>query len=240
MEWTDNGILLATRRHGESQTIVSFLTEQHGRHAGIMRLSRKTNAALQPGTFARITWKARLSEHLGTWSLEETQSLWVNSFHKPAALTVMMAACAWLDLVTPERDPVPRLYTALQTLISELNQPDLGQKYVDFELCLLREIGFGLQLSHCAVTGKRDNLHYVSPRTGRAVTKEVGKAYHERLLELPAFLTTKDKTADSQQISLGLKLTGYFLQRHALGPYKRSMPPARERLGYLAIASNSR
>ncbi|MEN8237176.1 MAG: DNA repair protein RecO [Pseudomonadota bacterium] len=236
MEWTDSGILLSTRRHGESQEIVTFLTEHRGRYAGILRRSRKINAALQPGTQARLVWKARLSEHLGAWTIEETQSRWISSFHKPAALTVLLAACTWLDFVTPEREPAPRLYDALHKLIVELDQPDLGGKYVNFELCLLREIGFGLQLSHCAVTGEQENLGYVSPRTGRAVTKEVGKAYHDRLLELPAFLTTKDQVADAQQISLGLKLTGYFLQRYALGPYQRSMPPARARLDHLSFA----
>lgn len=237
MQWSDNGILLSTRRHGEQQAIATFLTLEHGRHAGILRLSRKTTAILQPGTHARLTWKARLSEHLGAWTIEETQSQWANSFHKPAALTVLMAACSWLDVVTPEREPAPRLYAALQKLIAELDQPGLGQRYVDFELCLLREVGFGLQLSHCAVTGEQENLEYVSPRTGRAVTKEVGKAYHERLLKLPAFLTTKDQEADAKQISLGLKLTGYFLQRYALGSYQKSMPAARERLGCFAFGT---
>ncbi len=237
MEWSDNGILLSTRRHGESQAIVTFLTEEHGRHAGILRRSRKLNAALQPGTHARITWKARLSEHLGAWSLEETKSQWVHSFHNPAALTVLIAACAWLDMVTPEREPVPHLYTALQTLINQLDQPNLGRRYIEFELCLLREVGFGLQLSHCAVTGEKENLEYVSPRTGRAVTGAVGKEYRDRLLELPAFLTAEDQVVDAQQISMGLKLTGYFLQRYALVSQKQSMPPARERLGYLAFAA---
>ncbi len=230
MEWTDSGVLLSTQRHGESRAIATFLTQNHGRHAGIVRISKKLTTMLQPGTQATVTWKARLSEHLGTWTIETSHCHWVKSFHNPLALTTMTAACAWVEILLPERDPLSEVFEGLQNLLTKLEEPNLLQRYILFELKLLQSIGFGLSLNKCAVTGQQSNLAYVSPRTGRAVTRTVGEPYRERLLPLAQFITQPEITADAQQLQDGLKLTGYFLERFALANTHKHPPIMRQRL----------
>ncbi len=234
MEWHDHGIVVAARRHGESSSIVSILTENQGRHLGVLRTTRKTRALLQAGTEVTATWKARLPEHLGTWSLESTAITCATILNSPASLAALSAACAWTELILPEREQHVAIYKQLSSLLHSLAGPAWWPDYVRFELQLLQDLGFGLDLSYCAATGDTENLTYVSPRTGRAVSRESGRPYHDRLLTLPAFLTDEHQHPDAVSIKDGLRLTGYFMERWVLAQHNSKMPAARKRLcGYV-------
>jgi DNA repair protein RecO (recombination protein O) len=178
----------------------------------------------------RATWRARLPEQLGTFSGELQEACAALLLEHADRLAALGAACPLLEATLPERDPHPLLYNGLNGLISVLQErDDWPEHYVRFELALLAELGFGLDLAACAVTGAAADLAYVSPRTGRAVGRAAAGAYAARLLPLPAFLTGAG-AADPAQIAAGLKLTGAFLQRHLFDAAERPMPGARERL----------
>jgi DNA repair protein RecO (recombination protein O) len=232
MLWEDDGVVLARRLHGESAAVVSVLTAAHGRHAGLVRggAGRRARPVWQPGNRVRATWRARLPEQLGTFSGELQEACAALLLEHADRLAALGAACALLEATLPERDPHPLLYDGVNGLISDLQErDDWPEHYVRFELALLAELGFGLDLAACAVTGAAADLAYVSPRTGRAVGRAAAGAYAARLLPLPAFLTGAG-AADPAQIAAGLKLTGAFLQRHLFDAAERPMPGARERL----------
>ncbi|MBL0941367.1 MAG: DNA repair protein RecO [Alphaproteobacteria bacterium] len=230
MDWMDTGIVLSARAHGESYAIVTLLTEHHGRHAGLIRTSKKTAALLQIGTYVRADWRGRLSEHLGFWTLEPLKITCANLLDRPQALLALSAGCSLIDLVLPDHEAHPLLYRKFLNLLEKLEKPAWQKSYVIFEICMLRELGFGLDLSRCAATGVTDNLMYISPKTGRAVSQEGGKDYAERLLPLPSFIIDLEAEVTPQDFKAGLRLTSYFLERYALEPSNRKMPSARVRL----------
>jgi DNA repair protein RecO (recombination protein O) len=232
MLWQDEGVVLALRRHGESSAVVTLLTAAHGRHAGLVRggAGRRARALYEPGNRLAVTWRARLPEHLGSFTGEARAAVAARLLDRPGRLAALGAACALLEATLPERDPHPLLYNELNELIDVLMHQDAWpERYVRFELALLAELGFGLDLSACAVTGGGDDLAYVSPRTGRAVSRAAAGAYAPRLLPLPAFLLGP-APADAAAIEQGLRLTGAFLQRHLFEAHERPLPVARERL----------
>jgi DNA repair protein RecO (recombination protein O) len=231
MDWTDDGILLSLRRHGETAAVASVLTREHGRHAGLVHggSGKAARAALQTGNRLSLSWKARLADHLGSfsWDLAEASgSLWL---HDPLPLAGLSAACALCDMCLPERQPHRATFDGLAAVIGALGQADWPSLYVRWELGLLAELGFGLDLSACAASGATVGLAYVSPRSGRAVSEQAGAPYRDRLLVLPAFL--KDgSVGDRAAVLDGLGLTGHFLDRHVLAPHGKRLPPARSRL----------
>ena len=232
MEWHDDGIILGLRRHGETSAIVELFTAHHGRHLGLVRggRSRRMQPVLQPGNSVHATWRARLDEHLGSFALEPDILRAAELMQSPTALYAFATLAAHLRLL-PERDPHPelhaRLLAALPQLAGTLSGP---QAVVRFELALLADLGFGLDLTECAATGGRQDLIYVSPKTGRAVSRQAGAAYADRLLPLPAFLRLDGEAADADAIAAGFRLTGYFLNRHVAEPRGIPLPPERERL----------
>lgn len=231
MEWTDQGILLTLRRHGESSVIVTLLTQQHGRHAGLIRggTGKASRGALQPGNRLLVTWKARLAEHLGliTWDiLTPHGTRWLDD---PRRLAGLSAACAMAEATLPEQEPIPAAHDGLAALLESLAEDDWPSLYVQWELGLLAELGYGLDLTRCAATGATDHLVYVSPRSGRAVSAAAGEPYHDRLLPLPRFLLAPQPASQTDVLD-GLRLTGHFLERRVLAPHGRSLPPARARM----------
>ena len=233
MDWNDEGFVLSARRHGENALIVSLLTLDHGRHAGLVRggSSARSRGIYQPGNLVRAEWRARLAEHLGTYRCELAQSIAAVHLHAPLPLLALSAATTLIDLALPEREPVPYLYRTLEGLLAALGEPGWQAYYVRWELDLLGELGFGLDLSQCAATGSAEDLAFVSPKSGRAVSIAAAAPYRERLLPLPAFLLDEKRgTPSSADIADGLALTGYFLKRHVLGENRASLPAARERL----------
>ena len=241
MEWSDDAIVLSLRAHGETSGILEALTRAHGRHLGLVRggSSSKGRAMLQPGNRVKLTWRARLSEHLGNFTVELARSRASQMFEQRAALAGLNALSAIAAAVLPEREPHEAAYDgadALLEMIAEHEFADWAPLFVRWEIGLLNELGFGLDLARCAATGIADDLIYVSPRTGRAVSREAGEPYRGRLLDLPAFLLGRQAgDASGRDLLAGLQLTAHFLEQWVLTPHDRTMPEARVRLTDLAV-----
>lgn len=232
MEWRDEGIILGVRRHGETNVIVELFTPAHGRHLGLVRggRSRRLQVVLQPGNSVHATWRARLDEHLGTFSIEPGVSRASELIASQAALYGFATLAGHLRLL-PERDPHPELYFRLMDALPLLADPLAGARtIVRFELALLADLGFGLDLSECASTGARQDLVFVSPKSGRAVSRQAGEPYADRMLRLPDFLRLEGADTSGEDIEAGFLLTGYFLTRHVFEPRRIPLPPERERL----------
>ncbi|HEX2526578.1 MAG TPA: DNA repair protein RecO [Geminicoccus sp.] len=232
MEWQDEGFVLTRRRHGEAGLVVHAFTFQHGRHAGLVQGGgARANAHLwQPGNRLDLHWHARMAEQLGNLKGEAIRTHAADVLDTPLALAGLSSAMALLDQGTAERDPHPGLYAATVQLADALCDDDawLGH-YVRFELVLLAETGFGLSLDRCAVTGVTEDLDYVSPRTGSAVSYEAAADWAPRLLKLPRFLLDGSHP-DRAQVLDGLRLAGHFLEQRLFEAVDRPVPPARERL----------
>jgi DNA repair protein RecO (recombination protein O) len=232
MDWQDEGVLIAMRPHGEASAIIEVFTAAHGRHAGIVRggASRKHAANLQPGTQLAVTWRGRLEDHIGSYTVEPLQSR-AGLLDDRLGLAGLMAICAMLRIALPEREAHPTLWRATMALLAALeHDPDWPAVYLRWELILLEELGFGLDLSRCAVTGSRDNLTFVSPKTGRAVSRDGAGAWADRLFPLPQCLMGQGPASGAEVIQ-GLDITGHFLARElaeSLG--RRALPEARMRL----------
>ncbi|PTW61326.1 DNA replication and repair protein RecO [Breoghania corrubedonensis] len=235
MEWTDDAIILGTRRHGETSAIVEAMTATRGRHMGLVRggRSRKMQPTLQPGNSVHLTWRARLDGHLGNFQVEGLELRAAALMETPIGIHGVQTLAALLRLL-PERDPHPNLYAALQVVLEHMDDAGLAAALlVRFELEMLNELGVGLDLSACAATGVTHDLIWVSPKSGRAVSREAGAPYADKLLPLPAFLhrlhgTNEPASASLEELSDAFRLTGFFLDRHVYGPRELPWPTSRE------------
>src|SRR5262249_5219524 len=233
MEWTDEGIVLGVRRHGESSAIVELLTRAHGRHLGLVRggAGSRMRPLLQPGNGVRAVWRARLDEHLGTYTIEGTQMRAGNLLSLPHAV-YGVAHLAALARLLPERDPHEDIYAMLEQTLDDFDNPSGAAVHmVRFELAMLTELGFGLDLENCAATGETDDLLYVSPKSGGAVSRTAGLAWADRLLRLPAFMRAGEGsviTFADEDLQDGFRITGLFLLRHVLEPRGQGHSDARE------------
>jgi len=244
MQWSDDGIVLSARKHGETSAIVQVLTREKGRHAGLVRggAGRGARGTLQPGNEVRATWRARLQDHLGNYTVELARARAAHVMSDPLKLAALSSACAIAEASLPEREAHPAAYDGFQLLLQAIEGSEHWPwLYVRWELGLLGELGFGLDLSACAQTGETEGLAYVSPRTGRAVTSAAAGQYKHRLLKLPAFLSPKGNEEGSTEADIadGLALTGFFMERHVLSPHHTAIPPARERFvaRFMAISA---
>jgi DNA repair protein RecO (recombination protein O) len=237
MDWSDEGIFLGAKPLGEANAVAELFTLGHGRHLGLVRggRSRRLRPLLQPGNRLGVTWRARLSEHLGGFNLELIEAHAARALDDAAALAAI-GSLAGLARLLPERDPHPQLYAAALHVIGAFDAPRLWPALlVRWELLLLQDLGFGLDLGECAAAGGDTDLVYVSPRSGRAVSREAGQPYDAKLLKLPAFLRDDNAAAGESDLLAGFALTGYFVERDVLAPHGLAMPQARERLiGFLA------
>lgn len=230
MEWTDEGVVIGVRRHGEANAIVDVLTIDHGRHLGLVRggAGTRQRPILQPGNSVRVTWRARLDEHLGYYAVEGLRLRAATFLALPHALYGLGHLCALVRLL-PERDPHPALHAALEHLLDGLGDAHAtAPEVARFELHLLAELGFGLDLDECAATGTREALIYVSPRSGRAVSQSAGAPWSDKLLRLPAFLS-EDAAGPltRDDLTSGFALTGFFLARRVFEPRGVALPDAR-------------
>ncbi len=234
MEWQDEGIVVARRRHGESAAVVTLLTRAHGRHAGLVRggAGRRAGGLYQAGTLVSARWRARLAEHLGSYVCEMSEAFAARLLDDPARLEALGALCAIIETTLPEREPHPGLFAATLDMLRRLDAPGWAARYVRWEVRVLADLGFGLDLTECVATGAREDLAYVSPRTGRAVSAVAGEPYGERLLPLPRFLLSEsgDERPAASEIVAGLGLTGHFLEQSVFAPHGRPVPAARMRL----------
>ncbi len=240
MEWSDDAIVLGARPFGESGAIAELFTREHGRAAAMVHggISRRTRPTLQAGNLVRTTWKARTGEQLGFFApIEVARPYAAHLLEDAVALAGMSSAIALLRLGTAERQAYPALFDALILLIEGLSESEVWPAlYARFELGVLSELGYGLDLTVCALTGVADDLAFVSPRSGRAASREAGEPFADKLLRLPPFLTDADKPVEEGDVADALALAGYFLERRLFDPQGQGMPPARvrliERLGF--------
>ncbi|MBS1302203.1 DNA repair protein RecO [Loktanella sp. SALINAS62] len=233
IDWRDEGILLAVRPFGETSAIIEVFTPDMGRHAGVVRggVSRKIAPILQPGAQLSVAWKARLGEHLGAFTVEPVRSRTIAAMSDRLSLAGLNAVCALLARVLPEREPHRPLYDRTAQLLDLLGQSEVWPlAYLRWEQALLTEMGFGLDLSACAVRGTNEDLAFVSPRTGRAVSRQAAGEWIDRLLPLPPVLAGQGDATDDQ-ILIALSTTGYFIAHRLLQSLgNASLPPARDRL----------
>jgi len=233
MEWTDEGVVLSVRAHGETAAIVEVFTRVHGRHLGLVHggRGRTKRPILQPGNHVAAHWRARLHDQLGTLTLELKHPYAAELMDRRHGL-LGLECLTTLARLLPERDPHPSLFEVTLFVLGFLGDDAIWPAlYARWELALLEELGFGLDLSVCAVTGSNDYLAYVSPRTGRAVSMAAAEPFKDRLLALPEFLTGGGRSmASLRDVAAGLRLTGHFLSRDGLAPQARTMPDARERI----------
>lgn len=229
MDWTDDGILLSARKHGESSVIAVALTRDHGRHAGLVRggAGRNARGALQAGNRLQLHWRARLPDQLGTFTVELLDGYAGAVLDDGGRLAALASACAVSEAALPEREAHPAVFEGLAALMAALPGPDWAAAYVAWEVGLLGELGFGLDLDTCAATGQTTDLIYVSPKTGRAVSRDAGQPYKNALLALPAFLRSGG-VAEPEDVLAGLRTTGHFLSRNVFADH--APPPARGRL----------
>jgi len=231
MEWIDDGIVLGVKRHGETSVILELMTHQHGRHLGLVRggAGTRLRGVLQPGNALRATWRARLDEHLGNYAVEGLNlraAGFLSAAHAVHGVTHLAALCRLLA----EREPHAGVHAALEAILDRLDDPHrVAPMIARFELDFLAELGFGLDLGSCAATGVTADLIYVSPRTGRAVSRAGGEAYRDKLIRLPAFLHTAVEPESPNDIMDAFALTGFFLDRHAFAPRGLALPEARSR-----------
>ena len=233
MDWHDEGIVLSSRPHGENGAIVELLTREHGRHLGLVRggAGRRQKSVLQAGNTVAAHWRARLNEHLGAYTVELVKPRAGLLMDDAFALTGLSAACAVASIL-PEREAHPALFEGFSFLLDTMDDADIWPAiFVRWELGLLQDLGFGLELGQCAATGVRDDLAYVSPRSGGAVSREAGAPYADRLFRLPPFLVSSQAGVDhADDIAEGLRITGHFLERHFYAPLGKHLPDARIRL----------
>ncbi len=236
MEWRDEGLIIGARRHGETSLILEVMTRGHGRHLGLVKggRGRRTAPLLQPGNEVEVTWRARLEEHLGFYAVETSRLRAAELMQAPASLHGLNLVCALLRLLA-ERERHESLYAAGRRVLDTFDPAgagtvQAGAAIVRFELELLAESGFGLDLTSCAATERTNDLAYVSPRSSRAVSREAGAPYRDRLLALPPFLLDAEVEPGPQELEAGFALTGFFLRRDLFGPRGQTMPDARTAL----------
>lgn len=230
MEFTEEAFVLSARSHGDTGVVVELLTEAHGRHAAYVAggASRKMKPFLQPGARVIADYRARTSDHLGSARLEPVGEGPSALFEDSMALTGLAAAAAVAQGALPERDPHPGAFLAFEALMAAFALPEVWPAiFVRFEAGLLEDLGFGLDLSRCAVTGTMDDLVWVSPRTGRAVSRAAGAPYADKLLVLPPFMLGAQAGLGPGDVGAGLALTGHFLEQFLFHPQNRPIPSAR-------------
>jgi DNA repair protein RecO (recombination protein O) len=243
MEWVDDAIVLGARVHGESSVILEAMTRAHGRHLGLVRSGRsaRMQPALQAGNGVRLTWRGRLDEHLGQFAVEPVMYRAARLMEQAAALHGLRHVAGLLRLL-PEREPHEDLFEAATVVLDHLDQPAVsGALVVRLEIALLQELGFGLDLTSCAATGSTQELVFVSPKSGRAVSAAAGAPYADRLLPLPAFVRgfMPGQPISADDIAAGLKLAGFFLARHVYEPRAIAADDARAAF-VAAISGRSR
>lgn len=230
MQWTDEGIVIGVRRHGETSVILDLLTRDHGRHLGFVQggRSRRLRPTLQAGNSVHVVWRARIEDQLGSFAVEAAVLRAATVMESALALHAVNHLCSLARLL-PERDPHENLFQRLEAILSDLG--DIGRTpaaIVRFELALLADLGFGLDVERCAATGSAEDLAFVSPRTGRAVSRLSGEPYRDRLLPLPGFVRDEAVTVvPAGDVLAGFRLAEHFLLRDLFGPRNLPLPTAR-------------
>ena len=232
MNWTDEGIVLSARKHGESGAIVTLMTRENGRHAGMVRggSGSRARGIYQTGNLVAVDWRARLSDHLGTYNCELLQANAALLMTERLQLLALSASAGLVERLMPEREPQQDTFASLAALIQILCADENWLRlYVEWELGLLKQLGYGLDLTRCAATGSTEDLTFVSPRSGCAVSYGPGRPYREKLFDLPPFFKSNVPNPTFRDIRAGLRITGYFLSRYAEDAGAGELPKSRAR-----------
>ena len=237
MEWHDVGVILSTKKYGEYDAILDVLTREHGRHSGIVKggLGRRQRGNIQVGNEVNVTWRGRLETHLGTYAVELRNARSVAFLYNPAKLAALSSSCSILSVAIAENEAhevlLDGLLAFLDTMeVAEDEIIEWGPLLIKWELGLLTELGFGLDFEACAATGVTHDLVYVSPKSGRAVSRDAGTPYKDKMLKLPQFLLKGGNGATMEDVINGLNLTAFFMERHMLAPFGKKLPQARTML----------
>jgi DNA repair protein RecO (recombination protein O) len=236
MEWQDQGIVVAVRPHGESSAVVHLLTQNHGLYAGYMKgaQSARGRGILQLGNVVEARWASRIEDSLGSLSLQLEATPGLATWHDARKMLSLQSACAVIHQTLPEREAFTGVYEGMRAYLDMLDGDLWPQGYIVWEINILRALGFGIDVSQCAVTGSTDDLHYISPRSGKAVSVAGAGEYGNRMLSLPSFLSGRG-VGNDDDIAAGLKMTGYFLEKHVFHAVHKGIPDARIKL-YEAFA----
>ncbi len=232
MNWSGEGYILSVKKHGETSAIIEIFTRDRGRHLGLVRggVSRRMRPVLQAGNLVKADWQARLSEHLGSFTVEAITARAADLMDDRLSLCGLNAACAIARETLPEREPHPGVFDAFEVLLENLDNPEVWPAlYISWEAGLLAAMGYGLDLSSCASTGATSDLTHVSPRSGRAVCAAAAAPYMDKLLPLPGFMRGEGRI-ESGDIMDGLRLTGYFLETRVQWGVNKTLPDARARM----------
>lgn len=232
MIWTDHAIVLSTRKHGENSVIANVLTREHGRHAGLVRggAGKRLSPLLQPGNLLRVEWKGRLDEHLGTFQVEMEESYSAKAMTNRDMLIKLNLVCAMCESCLPERQHIDGLFGSTLLLFSILEESRLWPEvYQNWELGLLNELGYGLDLTACAATGQTGDLIYISPKSGKAISRDAGEPYKNKLFPLPYHLLVDEVMPTKNDLLATLKITEHFIERFILTPVGKKIPSARQR-----------
>jgi len=232
VQWQDHGIIVSVEKHSEAGAIVSLLTREHGLYKGYVRGGggRKMAPILQLGNLVQGQWTSRLEDQLGTLSLELEENYSATALSSATKLNNLNVFCAMAYRCLPERDPIEGVFGASLILLSMLDETRLWPElYEQWEFGLLKSLGFGLNLSACAATGQTGDLIYISPKSGRAVSRKAGEDYKDKLFPLPPHLLNKEKKPQKDDLRQSLAISGYFLEKHVLTPAHKKMPAARIR-----------
>lgn len=230
MEWEEPGIILDVRPFGEADALATVMTEAHGAHRGLARggQSRSRAGLWQPGNLVQARWIGRLSDNLGSFSAEMVHPAAAIALDDPLLLAMLRAACAVAEGALPEREPHPRIFAGLLNLLARLAVgPSMLAEQIGWERVLLADLGYGLDLATCAVTGATEELAFVSPKSGRAVSVAAAGIWKERLLPLPQFLLGDTTPPGPDDWRDGLRLTGHFLSRDVFGLQHKQLPQSR-------------
>jgi DNA repair protein RecO (recombination protein O) len=238
--WSDQGIVLSARSHGEGGAVVSVLTESHGRYAGYVHGARslKLRGMVEPGTLVNFEWKARIADQLGTMTFDGGRNLAGLILDDPLKLAALLSACSLCDAALPEREGHSSLFRGMKVLCWRLCKPRYGGLPMSlWEIAFLRELGFGMDLGRCVAGGDKETLTYVSPKSGCAVSLREGYPYRDKLLKLPEFLKphSGEGAGEPEDVAVGLKMTGYFLQNWVFAHHSGGVPEARLRFESLFV-----
>lgn len=222
---------MQARAHGEGGAVVTLLTENNGKHAGFVHgaHSSRKRGVTAPGALVGVQWQARTSDNLGTFTLEEERGLSPLIMADPLKLGALLSACSLCEAALPEREGHPGLFYGLHALMDILQGEVWGAAYVLWEIALLKELGFGIDLTRCAGGGDPQTLAYVSPKSGRAVSYAAGEPYKDKLLPLPGFLKPNGGAVDEEAVALGLTMTGHFMEHWVFAHHTKGVPEARIR-----------
>lgn len=234
--WDDHAIILSAYQHGESGAVVSCLTSGHGRQKGYLNgaVSKRNRALIEPGSHVEVSWQARTTDQLGRFTIEPAGGLGASSLlDEPLKLAALQSACALCEQALPDRDGHAGLYHGFLALLDALQEDHWGVSYVVWEMALLKELGFGLDLSRCAGGGEANDIAYMSPKSGCAVSLEKGEPYKHKLLHLPEFLKRSSQShnllGSDEDVYTGIKMTGFFFENWVFAQHSQGIPPARLR-----------